>query len=291
MTPTCAVCDDQGWVLVESTQHQGPAVACCLCLEGEKRRAGAIASGRRPPKTLADCMAPECIAARFPDGTAAAAAAAARERLAATGLPMICREWTLTSYREVVVADDKEQARFGHWAEAWISKAADEREDVVLYGTKGTGKTGIAIAMARGAFDAGVSIRFITARELMLTFRDAMKNDGDGERAVDAAFQAPQVLVLDEFGGTPLTDYQRDTLTALIDARQKSRRQTLITLNVEAGLHADDVQEQTRTLLGGRLSDRLVESAAWWAMTGKSKRKPRARRRVQAYEGGGDAGR
>jgi DNA replication protein DnaC len=282
----CAVCGDSGWAFVEAAPHAAATVACCLCLEGEKRKAAQVGMGRRP-KSMDECMSADCIAALFPEGTAQAAQQAARERLAATGLPPVCREWTLVSYREVVVAGDKDLARFGHWAEGWIGNA--DRPDVVLYGTKGTGKTGLAVAMGRGAFDQGVTLRFITARDLMLQFRESMRDAGDGERAVDEAFLAPQVLVLDEFGGTALTDYQRDTLTALIDARQKARRQTLLTLNVEGGLLAEEVQAQARELLGGRLSDRLVEQAVWWAMVGPSRRRPRTRVRAQA--GGDRAGR
>lgn len=277
MACKCDVCGDSGWAFVEARPGAGATVAACLCLEGERRAAGAVQRGRTA-KRLDECMAPECVAALFPAGTAQAAAQVARERLAATGLPLVCRDWTLASYREVVIAGDKDLARFGHWAEGWIANA--DRPDVVLYGTKGTGKTGLAIAMGRGAFDAGASLRFVTARDLMLSFRQAMRSDeGDGERGVDEAFLAPQVLVLDEFGGTALTDYQRDTLTALVDARQKARRQTLVTLNVEGGLLADEVQAQARELLGGRLSDRLVEQAVWWALVGPSRRRPRARRR------------
>lgn len=279
MASNCDVCGDSGWAFVEAREGAGATVAACLCIEGEKRKAGARTLGRRPPKGLDECMSPECVAKLFPAGTAQAAEQAARARLAQTGLPPICREWTLASYREVVIAGNKDIARFGHWAEGWIGNT--DRPDVVLYGTKGTGKTGLAIAMGRGAFDAGASLRFITARDLMLTFRESMRDDGLGERAVDASFVDPQVLVLDEFGGTALTDYQRDTLTALIDARQKSRKQTLITLNVEGGLLADEVQSQARELLGGRLSDRLVEQAVWWAMVGPSRRRPRARRRTE----------
>ena len=282
MPISCAVCGDSGWAEVEAQPYASVTVAACECIEGEKR--AAVRYGNRSPKRLRECMAPECLQALFPEGTAAAAREAARARLLAAGLPTVCREWTVTSYREIVIAGDKDLARFGHWADAWIETAADDRHDVVLYGTKGTGKTGLAVAMARGAFDKGATIRFTTARDLMQTFRASMRDDGEGEQSVDASFLAPQVLVLDEFGGTTLTDYQRDTLTALIDKRQKERRQTLITLNVEGGLLAEDVQAQTRELLGGRLADRLVEGALWWAMVGKSRRKPR---RVRAYDAGG----
>lgn len=272
MASDCPVCEDSGWAFVEAQPNAGPTVATCLCLEGEKRKAGRLSAGRRV-RSMDECMPAECIARLFPEGTAQAVAAAARERLVATGLPAVCREWTLASYREVVIGADKDLARFGHWAEAWI--ANQDRPDVVLYGTKGSGKTGLAVAMGLGALGDGATLRFVTARDLMLAFREAMRDEGEGERAVDAAYRDPQVLILDEFGGTALTDYQRDTLTALIDARQKDRKQTLITLNVESGLLADEVQAQAREVLGGRLSDRLVEHAVWWAMVGPSRRRPR----------------
>lgn len=281
MTPSCDVCEGQGWVLVEPPAHAGPTVACCLCLEGEKRKAGQMTVLKRQPKTLADVWDPCRIAAAFPDGTATAAQAVARERLAATGLPPICREWTMASYRDVVIAGDKDLVRYAHYGETWAGLPAEERGDVVLYGSRGTGKTGLAVGMLRAAFDRGDLVRFITARELMLTFREAMRDEGEGERAVDASFQAPQVLVLDEFGGSVLTDYQRNTLTALVDTRAKSRKSTVLTINVDEAMHADaDVQAQMREMLGGRLVDRLTETGQWWQLAGKSRRKPRTRIRA-----------
>jgi DNA replication protein DnaC len=290
--PFCPICGDSGWVLVDRPAPiYGPTATVtkavgCLCVEGLKRTAPVVSQGKRAA-SLVDVWSPVQIAAAFPDGTAGATEQAARARLAATGLPLVCRSWTVASYREQVVAGDKEQARYAHWADNWIGTAADDRGDVVLYGSKGTGKTGLAVAMARGAFDAGATVRFTTARALMLEFRDSMRDSGDGERSVDAAYLEPQVLVLDEFGGASLTDYLRDTLTALVDSRQKAKRSTLITLNVEDNLSAPDVQAQMREILGVRLADRLVDTALWWALVGKSKRKPR-RTRVQPF-GGADA--
>lgn len=281
-TPTCAVCEDQGWVLVDIYgSTAGPTVVCCLCLEGEKRKAGQLQI-KRTAKTLADVWCPDEIAEKFPAGTATAAAAVARERLAAVGLAPVCREWTLQTYRDVVVAGDRELTRYATWGTTWSEQAAPDRGDVVIYGNKGTGKTGLAVAMLRAAFDRNEAVRFITARDLMLAFRESMRDDGDGERAIDERFQAPQVLVLDEFGGTSLTDYQRNTLTSLIDARAKAQRSTILTLNVDDTMHADaDVQTQMRDVLGGRLVDRLTETAQWWALIGKSRRKPRTRVRRQ----------
>lgn len=293
MTRDCPICEDSGWVIVErpapiyGPDATVPKAVACLCVEGIKRGAPLLAGTHKRALSLGDVWTPDQITDAFPAGTAAATEAAIRDRLVATGLPPVCRGWTLASYREQVIGGDKDQARFGHWGENWIGTAPEERGDVVLYGSKGTGKTGLAVAMARGAFDAGASMRFTTARALMLEFRESMRDEGAGERAVDAAWLAPQVLVLDEFGGATLTDYLRDTLTALVDARQKANRSTLITLNVEEKLGATEVQEQMREILGVRLADRLVDTALWWALVGKSKRK--LRRKVAPYQGGTDA--
>lgn len=286
--PDCAVCEDQGWVMVDLYERiydrQIPKAVACLCLHGERRRAASTKDGRGP-KSLADVWSPDEIAAAFPSGTAHAAAEAAKERIAATGLPLVCREWTVASYKATIIAGDQTLVRYGHYAETWIAAEARDRGDVVLFGSKGTGKTGLAVAMARGAFDRGASMRFITARDLMQTFRESMRDDGAGESAIDARFAEPQVLVIDEFGASALTDYQRNTLTALVDARQKAQRATLITLNVEEGLLKDQAEAQTAEILGGRLADRLSEHGQFWPLFGASKRR---RTRVRPA-GGADA--
>lgn len=290
--PDCAVCEDQGWALADV--HEAlygrtiPKAFACLCLHGERRRAANTKDGRGP-KTLADIWTADEVAAAFPGGTAQAAAQAAQERLAATGLPLVCRAWTVASYRATIIAKDDSLVRYGHYAETWIAEKSEARGDVVLFGTRGTGKTGLAVAMARGAFDRGASMRFTTARDLMLAFRESMRDDGSGESSIDARFSEPQVLVIDEFGAS-VTDYQRNTLTALVDARQKAQRATLITLNVEDGLLQTAAETQAAEMIGARLADRLTEHGQWWPLFGASKRR-RTRVRPQSGSPGGADGR
>jgi DNA replication protein DnaC len=292
----CGTCEDQGWVVVERPAPvaiYGPgqtvvSAVACLCVQGERRRVANTRDGRRP-LSLDEVWTPEAIAQAFPSGTAHGAAVVARERLVATGLPVVMREWTLDSYRRVVIGKDPDRVRYGHYGENWINERADERADIVLFGSKGTGKTGLAVALARGAYDKGASMRYTTARELILTFRQAMRDDeGGGELGVDARFRDPQVLVIDEVGGAPMTDYQLDTLTSLVDARQKAKKQTILTLNVADNMLSGDAQQQVIELFGARLADRLVEAALWWPLMGASKRKARTRVRREAGHAAAD---
>lgn len=279
----CRVCDDTGWVPVElpyderKPHRSRNAVAACLCIAGVRL----VNSDRLRARSIQEFWTPMAIMAAFPEGTAAAVERATRERLTEAGLSPVMQGWTLESYRDVVVKDDRALNRYALYAGTWISSAITARTDVVMFGTNGTGKTGLGVSMLRGAFDAGHRVLFVTARDLLVNMRASFDKEGPGEREIEAKYLTPDVLMIDELGGTNQTQYARDVLTAILDARQQSNKATILTMNVTKPDMLDDmsqsVESQLAEILGPRLADRLSESAQFWSMLGESKRAPRKR--------------
>jgi DNA replication protein DnaC len=293
----CQVCCG-GWVVVDdSRQTNQHAAATCLC-EAGLRLQNSTASWRQKRPSLAsvsEFWSPEMIAELFPEGSAAAADEVRKERLAAIGLPPVMSGWTMESYRTDVAADDVTLNRYLAYARTWLDTPAEARTDIVMYGTNGTGKTGLGVSMLRAVFEKGQRVLFITARDLLERYRNELRNDeerGIAEPEPEQFFMLPDLLMIDEWGGTKQTEYARDTLTALIDLRQKSRKTTIITLNVvdpkeerrllsiqgdQATEDNASVASQLSRLLGPRLADRMGEAATFWNMMGESRRRRKKR--------------
>jgi DNA replication protein DnaC len=246
----------------------------CLCPEGRRRLTQMIG--------IEEKLSAEDIATMYPEGSVPAADPRLMEQLTRASVPVACQGWTLASYKERF-SDQKATADLITKADAWLQAAPADQSDWVLLGPNGTGKSGFAIALLRAAVEAGHSAQFWTVKQLSIVWRasyDAqlMERRGTTKREVELLEQLvePDVLVLDEFGGTTLTDFVESTITLIVDSRQKQYRPTLLTLNVSA---ADceggrkQMHSRVTAMLGPTLSDRLRERAQWYPLTGASQRR------------------
>lgn len=130
---------------------------------------------------------------------------------------------------------------------------------LVLVGPAGTGKSFTAAALVRQAVDANPATtwRFVTVVDLL----DDLKPD----RAHLGHYTEPTLLVLDDVGRERLaTDWARETLFAVVDARWRNGRRTIVTSNFEP--------DALKVRLGEALVDRLIDGAVGVRFTGSSKR-------------------
>lgn len=198
-----------------------------------------------------------------------------RAKLEAAGVPRAWAGFTLDSYR-AKFSGDPIALRYVEYAGVWSRQSHSERSDLIFYGPNGTGKSGMAVSIAREVVMARQTVRCWSLRDLVTAWRDLFRLRMDGEAqpsepAFVASLVGVDVLILDEIGGDKMTDFVEQTLTGIVDARQKVCRPTLLTLNIPKGPKDGDAAALS-ALLGPALMDRLRERGQFWPMVGASKR-------------------
>lgn len=124
---------------------------------------------------------------------------------------------------------------------------------IFLNGSDGAGKTHLAVAAAAARQDAGDTVFFSTAVDLLDYLRSAFGSDS----AVDHAellqhIKTADLLVLDDIGAERSTPFAEEKFLQIIDYRYAERLPTIITTS------RLDVLENSRQQILSRLSDVMV---------------------------------
>ena len=116
------------------------------------------------------------------------------------------------------------------------------KENIILLGQSGVGKTHLAIALAYQAVQKRIKARFVTAADLIMQMSQAKK-----EKRYDAflrqAVMAPALLVIDEIGYFPMSKEDAHHFFQVI-SRRYERGSTIVTSNLVfsqwSGIFAND---------------------------------------------------
>jgi DNA replication protein DnaC len=104
---------------------------------------------------------------------------------------------------------------------------------LLLAGPVGRGKTGLAVAALKAEIERGKSGLFVESPSLLdrirQTFDDVL---GVKEHELYAAVRDIEILVIDDLGKEPPTEWVRARLFTLLNDRYNGRRRTIITTNL-----------------------------------------------------------
>ena len=159
------------------------------------------------------------------------------------------------------------------------SEYVARRENVILLGPSGVGKTHIALALGLAACQKGLSVRFITASQLVHELIEAR----DEKRLLRLQAQLARVslLIVDELGYVPLSQTGSELLFEVFSQRYE-RGATIVTSNLP-------FQEWTSVFaserLTGALLDRLTHHVHILQMNAESYRLRQSRSRQTAKAG------
>lgn len=146
---------------------------------------------------------------------------------------------------------------------AWIS----QHLNVLVTGPTGVGKSFLACALAHSACRADTSVRFYRLPRLVdeLTRYHALQNRSAFLKQLAKA----DLLVLDDFGLTPLSDQSKRDLLEILDDRY-DRRSTIVTSQLPVDQWHAYLADPT---LADAILDRLVHNSYRLALKGESMRK------------------
>ena len=181
----------------------------------------------------------------------------ARAQLEVARIPRRYSECSLGNYQPA--ANNGSQLRAFNYAYRLAREYPAVDSGLLFAGPCGVGKTHLAAAILRELIEKGVGCLFYEFGSLLKEIQNSYNPVSQtSELAVLSSVIEADVLVLDELGATKPTDWVRDTMMQVINARYNDRKLTIFTTNYRderAQPSAETLEDRT----GARLRSRLYE--------------------------------
>lgn len=141
------------------------------------------------------------------------------------------------------------------------------KEDVLITGPTGVGKSFIASAIGHQACYKGYRVNYFNCHKFFSKLKMA-KADGSYHKEI-AKLEKQDLLILDDFGLQPLDNYSRNALMEIIEDRH-GKRSTIVSSQLPVGTWYEIIGEST---IADAILDRLVHKSNRIELQGESLRK------------------
>jgi DNA replication protein DnaC len=149
-----------------------------------------------------------------------------------------------------------------------IEEHLDQGRGLWLFGQVGTGKTTLAMLVARAAIDAGRSVAIYSLPRLLAELRATFDDDATQSytQLLDRLAEV-DLLHIDDVGAEQTSPWVLEQLYALVNARYEDERSVVLTTNITS---PDELADQ----IGLRTVSRLQEMCEDVPMLGEDARAP-----------------
>jgi DNA replication protein DnaC len=196
----CALCRGTGWKLL-ARKHGTPGNMAVACECGLEERAGAVMERARIPKRYEHCDF-ESYVVDLADG----------------------QTWTAQHEQSLKNAKLSVQG--------FLSNYPATEKGLLLIGPSGVGKTHLAVAGLKELVRRGHAGLFCDYRELLKEIQASYNPASEStEMGVLEPVRTTEVLVLDDLGASKPSDWVRDIVGIVLNARYNEKRTTIITTN------------------------------------------------------------
>ncbi len=145
------------------------------------------------------------------------------------------------------------------------------RNGLFITGPKGTGKTHIAAAIANQLMNQGTAVICMTMIDLLERIKRTYEKNADSESTVLTLYKQVPLLIIDDMGKEPATDWGISKIYAIINGRYEGYMPTIVTTNYDdqqlvkrlTPANGDDITADATI-------DRLREMCSGILMTGPS---------------------
>lgn len=148
-----------------------------------------------------------------------------------------------------------------------IGTRLDAGDGLWLYGPNGTGKTTLAMLVARGALDAGRTVAVYSLPRLLSEIRETYDDDGRNYTEFLDRLTEVDLLQVDDVGAERSNPWVLEQLYAIINSRYEEQRSVVLTTNLQ--------DEALGEQIGARTVSRLEEMCEVLPVLGRDLRKPR----------------
>lgn len=193
-------------------------------------------------------------------------------------LPPRAEQWSFETYRALTLSSEQQLAvqlceTYAQHGEIALKGGEVAKRGLYLYGPVGTGKSGLAVAVANVAMAHGNAVLYRTVPDLLDYIRQTFKPDNDAQYdEVLDRIKEVDLLVLDDLGTERLTDWVLEKLYQIVDYRYRNDMRLIVTSNYPMQTltrHFNAANNQT----GQRLVDRIVHLCALVQVAGTNLRR------------------
>jgi DNA replication protein DnaC len=168
-------------------------------------------------------------------------------------------EWSITfDSLERVPQNIATLARLDKWT-------PEMKNGVVLWGSVGTGKSTVCKAVINKFASKTYTCKFVSVTDALKAIRGSIGKTDTSIELECAKLINPNLLVFDDLGVDNASDWAKEQIFSIFEARSRAKKHTWFTTNLDP----DKIEE----IYGSRIHERMLEHCTFVAMSGDSFRK------------------